>query len=104
MEKSFLINHRNNNITYVNITKNATGQEDYYKTGCLLNYLNFKKIYKMIAMDLQKQQALDADPRATQQISFTANRNKDGNTTFLFNLEEAVETTLDFSQGTVKVF
>ena len=28
---------------------------------------------KMIAIDLGKQQALDADPRATQQIIFTAN-------------------------------
>ena len=55
-------------------------------------------------MDLQKQQALDADPRATLQISFTANQNKDGNTTIFFNLEEAVEIILDFSQGTVKVF
>ena len=40
------------------LEKNAFDQEDYYRTGCLLNYLNFKKIYKMIAMDLQKQQAL----------------------------------------------
>ena len=102
--KKFLINHKNDNITYEKITENATGQEDYYTTGCLLNHLNFKKIYRLIAMDLQKQQALDADPRATLQISFTANQNKDGNTTIFFNLEEAVETVLDFSQGTVKVF
>ena len=35
-----------------------------YTTGCLLNYSYFKKNYRMIAVDLSKQQALDADPRA----------------------------------------
>ena len=57
----------------------------------------------MIAVDLSKQQALDADPRANQQINFTANENREGNTTIYFTLEEAKETKLDFSQGTVKV-
>ena len=83
-----MINHKNDNITYENIRENATGQEDYYTTGCLLNHLNFKKIYRLIAMDLQKQQALDADPRATLQISFTANQNKDGNTTIFLILKK----------------
>ena len=32
----------------------------------------FKNNYKMIAIDLSKQQALDANPRAIQQINFTA--------------------------------
>ena len=58
---------------------------------------------KMIAIDLGKQQALDADPRATQQIIFTANLDRAGNTTMFFIIEEAKETVLDFSQGTVKV-
>ena len=57
----------------------------------------------MIAMDLSKQQALDADPRAIQQINFTANLDRAGNTTVFFIVEEAEETALDFSQGTVKV-
>ena len=57
----------------------------------------------MIAIDLNKQQALDADPRAIQQINFTANLDRDGNTTMFFIIEEAKETALDFSQGTVKV-
>ena len=39
----------------------------------MLDYTYFKKYYKMIAVDLSKQQALDADPRAIQQIDFTAN-------------------------------
>ena len=41
--------------------KTATGQGDDYKTGCLLDYSYFKEIYKMVAIDLSKQQALDAD-------------------------------------------
>ena len=57
----------------------------------------------MIAIDLSKQQALDANPRAIQQINFTANFDRDGNTTMFFIIEEAKETVLDFSQGIVKV-
>ena len=57
----------------------------------------------MIAIDLSKQQALYADPRAIQQINFTENLDRAGNTRTYFILEEAKETVLDFSQGTVKV-
>ena len=57
----------------------------------------------MIAADLRKQQALDADPRAIQQINFTANLDRAGNTRVYFIIKEAKETILDFSQGTVKV-
>ena len=89
--------------TYENIRKIATGQGDNYTTGCLLDYSYFKDHYKMIAIDLSKQQALDADPRAIQQTNFTANLDRLGNTKMLFIIEEAKETVLDFSQGTVKV-
>ena len=64
---------KNNKVTYENIRKIATGQGDDYTTGCLLDYPYFTDTYKMIAVDLSKQQALDADPRAIQQINFTAN-------------------------------
>ena len=57
----------------------------------------------MIAIDLSKQQALDADPRAIQQINFTANLDRAGNRRIYFFFEEAKETLQDFSQGTVKV-
>ena len=60
-------------IKYDNIRKIATGQGDEYTTGCLLNYPYFANTYKMIAVDLSKQQELDADLRAIQQINFTAN-------------------------------
>ena len=62
-----------------NIRKVATVQGDNYTTGCLLDYTYFKKFYKMIAVDLSKQQALDADPKAIQQTNFTANLDRAGN-------------------------
>ena len=94
---------KNNKITYENIRKIATGQGDDYTTGCLLDYPDFMDTYKMIAVDLSKQQALDTDPRAIQQINFTANLDRAGNTRVYFILEETKETMLDFSKGTVKV-
>ena len=93
---------KNNKITYENIRKITTGKGDDYTTGFLLDYSYFVDTYKMI-VDLSKQQALDADPRAIQQINFTANLDRAGNTRVYFILEEAKETILDFSQGTVKV-
>ena len=92
-----------NKVTYENIRKIATGQGDDYTTGCLLDYPYFVDTYKMIVVDLSKQQALDADPRAIQQINFTANLDRVGDTRVYFILEEAKETILGFSQGTVKV-
>ena len=94
---------KNNKVTYENIRKIATGQGDDYTAGCLLDYSYFADIYKMIAVDLSKQQALDAVPTAIQQINFTANLDRAENTRVYFILDEAKETILDFSQGTVKV-
>ena len=89
--------------TYENITKIATCKGDDYTTGCLLDYSYFKVNYKMITVDLSRQNELDADPRAIQQINFTANLDRAGNTTIFFIIEEAKETIFEFSQGTVKV-
>ena len=91
--KSFFDQPRNNDTkTYENVRKTATGQGDDYTTGCLLEnpYL--------------KEQTFDADPRAIQQINFTANLGRAGDTTMFFIIEEAKETVLKPSQGTVKVF
>ena len=93
---------KKNKITYENIRKITNGQEDDYTTGCLLDYTYFRDIYKMIAIDLSKQQALDIDPKAIQQINFTANLDRAVNTIIFFILEEVKVTVLDFSQGTVK--
>ena len=57
----------------------------------------------MIAIDLSKQQALDADPKAIQQLNFTANLDRAENTRIYFILKEAKETVFEFSQGSVKV-
>ena len=56
----------------------------------------------MIAIDLIKQQVLDADLETIQQISFAANPDRDGNPTMFFIIEEKKETILDFLQGTVE--
>ena len=104
MEKNFFDQPvRNDIVTYESIRKIAIGQRDDYTTACLLDYTYFKKCYKMIAIDLSKQQALDADPRAIQQINFTANLDRAGNTRFYFILEEVKETIFQFSKGAVKV-
>ena len=94
---------KNDKVTYENIRKIATGWGDDYTTGCLLDYIYFKNCYKMVAVDLNKQQTVDADPKAIQQINFTVNLDTAGNTRFYFILEEAKETVFEFSEGTVKV-
>ena len=58
----------------------------------MLDYSYCKDYYKIIAIDLSKQQVLDADPRAIQQINFAANLDRAGNTTMFFIIEEAKET------------
>ena len=93
----------NDKVTYENIRKIATDQGDDYTTGCLLDYTYFKIYYKMIVVDLNKQQALDADPKAIQQINFTANSDRPNSTRFYFIFEEAKETVFEFSERTVKV-
>ena len=57
----------------------------------------------MTTVDLSKQQALDADPKAIHQINFTANLDSAGNTRLFFILKEAKQIVFKFSQGTVKV-
>ena len=94
---------KNDLKTYDNIRKIATGQGDDCTTGCLLDYLYFKKYCKLIAIDLSKQQKLDADPKAIQQINFTESLDRAEDETMFFIIEEPKETILDFSKGTVKV-
>ena len=56
---------------YDEVRKVLTRQSDDYTTGCLADFVYFEKNYRLIAADLSKQKALDADPRAIQQIIFT---------------------------------
>ena len=67
----------------------------------MLDYPYFKRFCKMIAMDLSKQQALDADLKVIQQINFTGN--PEVNAKMFFIIEKKKETILGFSKGTVKV-
>ena len=69
MKKTYMYD----NIIYDNIRKITTSQGDDYATGCLLDCNYFKEIYKLVAIDLRKQKALDADPKAIQQIIFAGN-------------------------------
>ena len=87
--------------TYEYIRRIAPSPGDDYTTGCLLDYSYFNKNYKLIAIDLSKQQALDADP--IQQINSTPNLERGNGATMFCITEQAKETVLDFSQGTVKV-
>ena len=77
---------KDNMVTFDNIRKAATAQGDDYTTGCLLDYPYVNDTYKMIAVDLSKQKALDADPRTIQQINFTANLDRAGNKRIYFIL------------------
>ena len=72
-------------------------------TGCLLDYHYFEKFYKMIAIDLSKQQVLEADPKAIQQNDFIGNLGRvwNANTAMHFIVEETKEMLLGCSQGTV---
>ena len=73
---------RNIKVTYENIGKIAISHGDDYTTGCLLDYPYFKDSYKMITVYVSNQQALDADPRAIQQINFTENLDREESISF----------------------
>ena len=94
---------KNDKVTYENIRKITGGHGGDHTTGCLLDYTYFKEYYKIIAIDLSKQQVLDAEAKAIQQINFTTNLDRAENARFYFILEEEKENMFEFSQGTVKV-
>ena len=78
---------KNSIRTYDYIRRILIGQGDDQANGCLLDYNYFKEHYKMIAIDLSKQQELDSDPKAIQQINFTGNLEQQA--TIFFIIEEA---------------
>ena len=87
------------------IRKVSTECSDDYATGCLLDYAYFKNHCKLIAVDLSKRKALDADPRAIQQIVFQGVVGGNNGTKIRLHtiLEQSKETMLAFSKGTAKV-
>ena len=86
---------------YDEIRKISTGQGHDYTTGCLFDFSYFEQNYRLIAADLSKQKALDADSRAIQQIIFTGQT--DNKIRVYYILEQSRETILEFAKGTVKV-
>ena len=94
-----------------NRMKSETYQQDRVTsciiTGCLLDFAYFEKNYRLIAVDLSKQKALDADSRAIQQIISTGKTKAAvANTRVIIYYipEQSKETRLEFSKGTTKVF
>ena len=84
-----------------------TKSEKYHQdkddaTGCLLDFAYFEKKNKLIAADLSKQKALDADPKAVQQIIFTGKT--DSQIRVYYIIEQSKETKLEFPKGTTNVF
>ena len=106
--KTFYDQPINDSITqYDEIRKISTGQRDDYTTGCLLGFAYFEKNYRLIAADLSKQRALDADSRAIRQIVFTCKiKAAKANTRVIiyYIFEQSKETMLQFSKWTTKDF
>ena len=99
--KNFLNQLVKNNLKTKNAWKDlkkTMGRGDDYTTGCLLDYPYFKENYNLLAIDLGKQQAPDADPKRMQQINFTGNLEHGESTTMFLILKEVQETVLDFPQ------
>ena len=86
---------------YDEIRKKSTEQGDDYMTGCLLDFAYFEKNYRLTAADLSKQKALDADPRAIQQITFTSKAST--NIVAYYILEQSKETILKFCKETTNI-
>ena len=106
MEETFMINKFNDSIKqYDEIRKISTGQGDDYTTGCLLDFAYFENNYRLIAADLSKQKALDADPRVIQQIIFTGKIKAivaNTRVVIFYVLDKSKETILEFSLNKLK--
>ena len=86
---------------YDEIRRIAAGQGDDYTTGCLLDYQYFKDDYKLIAIDLSRQNELHADSRAIEKIEFYGVLKN--NSQMCTILEKSKESVLQFSKVTAKV-
>ena len=98
-QKFFDQQFKNNLRTYDNIRHIASGQGDDYTNGCLLDYNYFSTYYKLIvlALDLRKQQALDAGLKTIHQTNFAGSLNRgevlNDNTTMFFIFDKANKRT-----------
>ena len=87
---------------YRELKKVMIGKGEDYTAESLLDFDYFKKHYKLVAVDLSKQEELDADPRAIQQIEFKYMFGT--NSTIYWVLEKSKETISEFYRGTVKAY
>ena len=88
------------------VRKVSTGQGDDYQTGCLLDFAYFERNYRLIAADLSKQKALDADSRKIQEIIFTdkiISTVANARVIIYYILKQSKETILQVSKRTIKV-
>ena len=92
----------NDLIKQYDVRKISTGQGDDYTTGCLLDFAYFEKNYRLIAADLSKQKALDADPKAIQQIIFTDKT--DNQIRVYYILEQSKKNKIRFCKRNNKSF
>ena len=72
-----------------------------YTTGNLLDYDYFKKHYKLIAIDLSKQQVLQENEDLIQQINFIGRLTEAANVFII--IEKKKNTMLKFSQNLANV-
>ena len=95
---------KNDLKTYQNIRKIATDQGNDSTTGCLLDYPHFKTFYKLIAINLSKQQKLDADPKVIQQINFTGKKDRAEGATKFFIIKEVKKQFQIFQKRQLKYY
>ena len=88
---------KNGEETYENSI--GISRNNDYTTGNLLDFIYFRKNYKLIAIDLSKQTKL----KDRQQISFIGKLLATGGATMFFIIEKSEKATLNFSQNSVKI-
>ena len=102
-ERNFYTNPVETDIEkYRKLKKVMIGKGEDYTTGSLLDFNYFDKHYKLVTVDLSKQNELDADPIAIQQIEFKYMLGTDS--TIYWVLEKPKEAILEFYKGTIKVY
>ena len=108
MAEIFMISHLMTHLS--NMMKLEKYQQDKVMITQLVVYwillILKKKKYRLIAADLSKQKALDADARAIQRITFTGKIKAAADCTrviIYYSLEQSKETMLEFFKGTIKV-
>ena len=102
MKEIFMIIQLSDIEKYRELKKVMIGKGEDYTAGSLLDFNYFKKYYKLVAVDLSKQNEIDADPRAIQQIEFKCMLGT--NSAIYWVLEKSKDTILEFYKGTFKVF